>query len=388
MTTAHAFLAPSSASRWVRCAGSAWMESQFPDLTPEEDRKAGTAAHWVLEWLLIHGTLVAEGVLAPNGVPVSVEMRQGAELAARVVEDALRPVFGDAWRQQLRVEQRVHIRRVHATHNWGTPDLRVWAALPDGRFILWVFDYKFGMDPVEVFENWQLVDYAAGCLDEGHAVLPNFREDVLEVHLCVLQPRAYHHEGPVRWWRTTAQKLVPLIQRLELAAEDATGQFPQCTPHPDACTHCRARYGCDALAAVSWRGMEVAKQAVPRDMSDAHAGLELAMLQDYAKLMKARMTGIEELVKSRIQRGGTVPHWAFEPGQARTTWAKPVDEVLAMGRMIGLDIAKPTEPITPLQAMAKGLPEEVVLGAGYAKREPGAVKLTRQDGSEARKVFG
>lgn len=380
---AHAFLAPSSADRWSYCSGSAWMESQFPDLADDEPRRVGTAGHSVFEHAFA-GIPLAEGSLAPNGTAVTAAMIQGAEVLLADIEAKLRPYLGDAWRSAVVIEKRIQIPRVHPTHNWGTPDVRAWVATADG-WLLFIWDYKFGFRAVEVFECKQLINYAAGCWTEAQTAWPTFNEAACTVVLTVVQPRAYHPDGPVRTWETSLPALVPYIHDLAMAAEEATGADPKCRPRPDVCHDCRARSGCAAIQDAMYMGLTMAQQAIPRVMSDEALGLEMAMLADGLELMKARYTGLEEVVKARIRAGARVPHWMYGPGRGSLAWKVPEAEVLALGDMVGTPLAKPREAITPTQAKAAGLlPQFVEM---YAHNVAGATKLMRDDGSNVRRIF-
>lgn len=378
----HAFLAPSSADRWSYCSGSAWLESQFPDLSDEEPRRLGTAAHSVFALELGRAT-VAVGDMMPNGVAVDRTMLQASALFLADIEAKLRPHVGDAWREACRVEARVAIPLVHE-QNWGTPDVRALVATPGG-WTLFVWDFKYGFKSVEVFENKQLVDYAAGCWTEARETMPNFHPARCKVVFTVVQPRAYHADGPVRTWETALESLGPIIHSLAMAAEEATGEAPLCRPRPDVCRDCRARSGCATLQDTAYVGMAMSGQAIPRVLSDDALGLEMALLDDAMALMKARHTGLEEVVKARIRAGARVPHWMYGPGRGGLSWNKPEAEVLALGDMLGVPLAKPREPITPTQAKAAGLLPQLV--DIYASHVAGATKLMRDDGSNVRRIF-
>ena len=379
----HAFLAPSSAARWSYCSGSAWMESQFPDLQDDEARKLGTGAHWVFQFDLV-GQPLAEGSITPNGVAVDKTMLQASAVLLADIEAKLRPYFGDDWRKAVKVEARVAIPLVHPTHNWGTPDVRAWVMTGTG-WLLFIWDFKYGFSMVEVFENKQLIDYAAGCLTEARSTWPMFNDAACRVVLTVVQPRAYHADGSVRTWETSMPQLAPYFHELAMAAEEATSTAPLCRPRPDVCHDCRARSGCAALQNAVYMGMTMAQTATPRVMSDEGLGLEMAMLSDAMELMKARLTGMEELVKARIRAGARIPHWMYGSGRGKLAWKRSDAEVIALGAMLGLPLAKPPEAITPTQAKALGLQQELV--DTYAENIAGATKLMRDDGANVRRIF-
>lgn len=379
-STAHAFLAPSSAHRWIRCPGSALMQSKYPEQGDKQSAVEGTAAHWVMEQMFLVG-MVARGAVAANSIVVTQEMLDGADIIVKDVIDTL----GPSWPSMIRVEQPVQIPRVHK-ENRGTPDVYAWF-LPT-RLYLW--DYKFGHDQVEVFENWQLIDYVAGLLtaqntERAALGLDAVSETEIEVIMRICQPRAYHPGGTIREWRCKASDLRDYVFRLSMAADEACGDNPMCKPDPVACEHCSARHVCDALQTATYRGMEVAKRAQANEMSPAAVGLELRYLTEIEGLIKARKTGLEQQVDSLLRARNLVPHWRLAPGETREAWVKPAAEVVALGQMLGVDLAKPLEAITPTQAKAKGLDATIV--SRYSQRPPGALKLTFDDGTEARRVF-
>lgn len=370
MTTDHAFLAPSSAHRWVRCPASPDMEAQYPEQGDQEAARLGTAAHWVMEQFLTGNVMVEIGAVTPNGVMVTQEMLEGAELIFNDVARRLRP------RTKLCVEQRVAIPTVHA-QNWGTPDVHAWDSHD-----LYIWDYKFGHEQVEVFENWQLMDYAAGCIHASDIELA-----LIKVTMIVVQPRAYHKGGPVRAWERSALELNPYIHTLAMAADEATSASlpPRAKPTPDGCKHCTARHACMALQRAAYQGVALAETAQASELPPDALGLEMRLLTEASKLIEARLSGLETQALALMRQAVTVPHWVLRPGTSRTVWNKPDDEILALGAMMGLDLAKPKEAITPAQATKAGL--DATLTAAYSFKPQGAMKLTLDDGSDARHTF-
>jgi hypothetical protein len=86
----HALLAPSSAARWIACAGSVMMEVLYPETVEHAAAAEGTASHWAASEMLA-GRVVAEGQVAPNGVVLSDEMIECAEV---YVDNVMRVVRG------------------------------------------------------------------------------------------------------------------------------------------------------------------------------------------------------------------------------------------------------------------------------------------------------
>jgi hypothetical protein len=373
MSAAHSILAPSSAARWVACAGSVLLEAMYPETEAERTEAAeGTAAHWAASELL-SSRQVAEGQVAPNGVVLTAEMIEGAELYVAHVWLARRADPGAL----LHVEDRIEIPRVHDL-NWGTPDAWIYSG---ASLTLDVYDFKFGHGFVSEFENWQLIDYTAGILDALD--IDGQTDQALRVNMHIVQPRAYHRAGPIRTWSVIASDLRPYINRLAMAASAALAPGAKCSPNPE-CVHCRGRHACEALQLDAYRSAQISGSSIPVEMTPAALGLELHFLRAAAKRLEGRITGIEEQVAQNLAQGHRVPFFAMVQSHGREVWAKPVDEVLGLGQLFGVDIAK-RDAITPKQAVKAGLPAEVV--AQYTTRSS-SLKLEADDGSDARRVFG
>lgn len=378
----HAFLAPSSAFRWVRCALAPALEAAYPETEASPASLEGTAAHWVNE-MLLRGCPVSLDMQAPNGVGVTREMLEAAEL----VRDDIAATLGPDWAKYLTVEQRVQIPRVHPTHNWGTPDYRAWSRLNNGRLCLHVWDFKYGHGIVEAFENWQMVDYTVGILDE--AGINGLQEQETVVEFVIIQPRAFHRDGPVRRWRCVASDLRGQINQLTAAATAALQPNPPATPTPEGCQDCLGRHACEALERAAYLAADKGGQYGALELSPHALGLELRTLKRAQDLLAARVSGIEAQVVASIKRGVGVPFWAMESVPGRLAWTKPTAEIFALGDMLGVDLRKAPDAITPTQAKAaakaKGYPPETF--DAFADRPTGAAKLVVDDGTRARLIF-
>ncbi len=379
MSGVHAFLPPSSAASWRVCALWAMMNRLYPELGEKPEAKEGEAAHWAFAEMLYQRPTSA-GPATPNGVALTEEMLEAAQMYVDVVTEAYGALGAVS---HYKVEQWVNIPGVHA-NNGGTPDTWLFGHNPtSGRAKLVVPDFKYGFELVEVFENWQLIDYTCGILDE--LGIDGLADQLTDVEFIIVQPRAPHRDGPVRRWKTTAANLRGHFNILRLAAERAHDEHPTATPEPDNCKHCPGRHACEALQREGYKTAAVSRMSTPLEMSQEAMGLELKLLQRSIKLAEARASGLEQQIEHALTAGQYSPHFAMESTPARLTWTKPDEEILALGVLLGADLAAKPAAITPTQA-GKVLDPEVL--KMYSFRPRGSLKLVPVNVANLRKVFG
>lgn len=368
-------LRPSAADTWVNCFGSVQMMAQFP---PDNGPEAleGEAAHWAATETLA-GHIVRVGDTAPNGVVITDEMIDGAAMYVAAVVQRIAP---DEWH----IEQTLPIPYVHE-QNGGTSD--TWG-LGYEPWLLHVVDYKFGYGFVEVFENWQCLDYVSGAIHHLQSIgrwKPEYEERII-VEITIVQPRSYHRDGPVRSWRVKLSDLRAHFNILHNAAHEALKPNPPTTPG-EHCRYCTARHACDALQRAALNVCDVAGTATPFNLTPAQTGAELRRLDYAAKLLAARKSGLEVQALSMIKAGQSVPYYIAEASFGRLAWREGMETaVIAMGQLLGHDLAKPQQPITPTQAKNLGIDEAVI--SEYSHRPRGEIKLVPQDTTATRKIFG
>jgi hypothetical protein len=368
----HAFLPPSGAAAWRLCALWPTMNQQFPELEPSEASQEGTAAHWVWKQLW-DGVPVPAGTIAPNGVRVDEEMLGAAELFCSTIHTPMADL-----RQATLTEVHVTGTRIHPTANAGTPDVSRY------KHQLEVKEFKYGHKHVPVFENWQMINYAALLMDR-HGV-DGIRDQTLEVELTVVQPRNYSAEGPVRTWLVRAADLRPYINDLRNAADRATQPNPTATPGPVQCEYCPGRHACPAVQNTSFAAVDYSQQrALPLRMSPEAVARELSTLTWHEDMLRARKSGLEEQLKAEIKAGHRTPGWHLEAGSGREVWQKSLEEVRILGTLFGVEMQKPAL-ITPTQARAAGVPDTII--SSYSVRPPGALKLVQDNEALARRIFG
>ena len=358
----HAFLPPSGADKWVECAMWPTMTQRFPDLGGDESEE-GTAAHWV-NIQVWRGLDVPVGTRAPNGVAITEEMLDGADVWMTAIDGA-----------QSSDEVETTVGRAPGVMNWGTPDLR---RLTPG--VLMITDYKFGHGFVDAFKNWQLVNYAELVLGELGVPLT---DSTLRLDLGIVQPRNYHRSGPVRWWETTPVGIRPYVVRLHAAAARALGPEPAASPGPH-CKHCPGRHACAALQRSDLATVDASVHAQPDVLTPDQLGYELRALDRAAALLEARRTGLQEQALGHIRAGERVPFYAVEQTAGREAWTVEPSVIIPMAQALGVDVSKPGV-ITPNQARKAGLDAGVV--ASMSERPAGAIKLVPDDGKRARQAF-
>jgi len=328
----------------------------------------GTAAHWCFEQMFA-GVIPEVGASAPNGILVTVEMLDGAELYVDTVRSMV-PAGG-----KLYVEDKLMMHNVVHDANWGTPD--TFAIAPG---VIWLFDYKFGHRYVEEFENWQCIDYVAG-IYQAHGNNPP--PDNTVVHITIVQPRVFNRGNPVRTWTTTIGALKPYWAKLAAAAPMAMCDDAPCVPG-DWCEFCNGRHACEALQRTALAATDQAFSSIPLVLPPLAAARELRSMQRAMSMLEARVTGLQQQLLDLCRSGVNVPHYAIERAQGRQRWIKPLPEVIALGQMYGLKLDKPAA-ITPKQAVKLGVPEGVV--AQMSDEPLGEWRLVEVTTDKARKVF-
>lgn len=377
MSGAHSILPPSGAAAWRRCGLWVAMNQAYPKPDTPESME-GNAAHWVFAEMLA-GRIVCEGLIAPNGVVVTEEMIEGGELVVETVR-ARMPVerFGAP-----HVEEAVACSRIHP-QCWGTPDIWAFSASP---LVLEVIDYKFGHRFVDEYENDQGVAYITGIVDmlaEKFGEGPGLFDQHCKVNFTVIQPRCFYKGSPVRTWSILASDLRGHINLLTGAAAVALGPNPPAVTNSE-CGDCPGRHACPALQKAAYYDAEFAVKSSPVELPPAAASLELKMLERSLERLQSRVEGMREAVGAYIRQGHSVPWHRAEQGYGRQQWTMPVNQVLAMGSLMGVDLSKPGVK-TPKQAQKSGVDEAVI--KAYSVTPLGSIKLVPDNPADARRVFG
>lgn len=345
------------------------MQEGVPPVPESDEAAEGTAAHLVaMKW--------GQGFSADWGLGrkfkigdrewvIDDDMVDGAIMYAQNVSPA------------GRFEETVAIDDI-APGNWSTPDWFLNALHSLG----WVsvVEYKYGYSPVEVWENWQLIAQACGIcrfLNLGPET---------PLQLKVVQPRAYHRDGPVREWKTTYGELIGLAEVAARQVELALGSNPPANTGKH-CGDCAAAYACSLNRQATTAIMERAGHATADDMPLEAVGQELRLLKQSIKRLEKRYEALHAHAENQAKNNAKhIPFWTLEPKQTRLAWKEdaPVERIALVGEMAGMNLYQPRRLITPTQARDKGL-DPTILDL-YSSRPKGALTLKPDDTHKLRLV--
>lgn len=355
---------PSAADTWSHCYGSIKLQQLYPEEEGPE-AKEGTAAHFVWSTFLLKGFWPEVTTLADNAVPVTEEMIDHGKHFVSVVREHGLP---------LTVEQVIGNAAIHKKSG-GTPD--VWCVDHANR-IIYIYDYKFGHRYVEVYLNRQMICYAAEILK---SLGGEWR-----IEFCVVQPRCFQSPEPVRRWGCASKDLDSTINILRNAADYSQIQDPP-TKAGLYCDECSARHGCQTVQAAAEHVFMITGRSVPFELSPTALGQDLKRLTWAAKILDARITGLEQQAIALMKKGARVPNYSLEQKAGRLTWRDGVaNQVIGLGALYGKNLAQAPAPKTPTQCIAEGIDPTVI--NDYAFRPMGEFKLTRIDTTQTRKIFG
>lgn len=348
MPDKHSTFAPSSAGRWLACAGSVPLSRGLSDDGTEHTRQ-GTNAHALAEHCLLTEHNATEWIgrgFHPEGgelFEVSAEMAD----AVQVYLDYVRAIAGSR-QVEYRVGDDVF---------GGTIDCLIKA----GRSDLHVVDFKYGKTPVAVKDNPQLKCYGLLALDENpHAT---------GVCIHIVQPRVYGQEPPQYYSRSELDAFGDEIVAAQNAAYVATkedGPFIA----GDHCQWCRAKAICPAQR-VDFD--KVAQLTPPDELGD-----DLTEILSRADQVRKYLKAVEAYAKRQIENGETVDGWKLVAGRGNRRWTYSGEGLFRRLRGIGIGKRQATEqtPLSPAQ-LKKAFPEHVEQIEQLCHRPDSAPRLVR-----------
>ena len=383
-------LAPHNASTWVHCTGSVKLSQQFPATPTDHNSEAmleGRAFHEVAQRILgsfkdgVEGELVGRhelvDTLSKDNVLITDEIY---DAALEYANDVLKFCNSNGSLRALQVEQRIELDGI-IEEMYGYCD--AWCfSKSTGELVIW--DAKYGHKRVEAFENWQLIAYAFGILRaleiDGHA------EQHIRVSLRVAQPRVFHRDGCIARWDVTASDLRSYFNTLIAAANESYSDSAKCVTS-ESCFYCPARYACDAFRDNTMGLIDQVGAVTGSSLSGHELSIQLRILQRASKQVKALLSSYEEQAIAQLRNGEQLPGYSIEQGYGRKRWKKdtPVDEIIMMGELMGVDPRKPVDLDTPTKLIKLGIDASVI--NLYSETPSTGLKLVEMSGAKLRNIF-
>jgi hypothetical protein len=275
----HSPKGASSAERWMNCPGSGVILDQLklPQSDDAEYRQLGKAAHELARVCLVEGVDTWEKIgEVYEGVAVDANMSDAVQTYLDKIASLREPGATELIEQKIGEDPAL---RPHPQF-YGRVD---WAQY--GTDVLDVVDYKHGEGiVVEPKENAQMMYYAYGIIHQRTARGIEVRSDRV-VRLTIVQPRAFHEDGPVRDWETTAGEIIywgenVLIPAMERAEFDTT---LDAGPH---CRFCPAKLFCPLMQSIFGAAMKADASVLP-NFGQKRIGLEYSMIPQVEMYIKA-----------------------------------------------------------------------------------------------------
>ena len=377
-------LRPSSAPKFRFCAGSVQMQEMFPETESKPSAEQGTACHEIGAKVLIEyimgGSKILPfdyiGEITSNGVMFEEAMADAVDM---YVDEILRACNEGGLLQVLQVEQHIKIPQVHDTESEGTPDCWVYNR-QEHTLDLW--DLKYGHGIIEAAWNWQLINYAIGIANK--LATNGIKTSNMTINLHIVQPRAFHIDGPIRTWKIMGSDLVGYTKILVNQGALALAPNPPTKAGPH-CKHCTALFVCQAANQTAMNAIDVAGEMVVEVIPPEQLKLHRDTLQRGKDAIDERLESINGQIEGCLSQRVTVAGLALDaPKQGKLEWTKSHEEILTLGTLFGVDLSKNSVK-TPTQC--KKLIDESVI-KGYAVRKPGKTIIVNSNETKAARVFG
>lgn len=369
----HSPLGGSGAYRWMACPGSVELSEGIV----EEDSDfalEGLAAHAVVREALTNGVSAAfftEGsqylpasdtiYCSDSGVPITQEMAKAAQF---FIDEFTKwhPFPSD----NSFIEYKFNCPSIHR-YFFGQADA---GYISHDYRTLDIWDYKHGAGVVvEVKDNPQCYYYASGILESL-----SLWGDIDTVRIHIVQPRAWHADGPHRVWEVSRYELavwledecIPAMDRALASDEVNAGEH---------CRFCPARgYQCPAMMAILDELQELLSMP-----AEEYTNEQIVRILELQSLSKIAFKAVQTRAYQLLQSGKAIDGVKLVNGRANREFKKGAFE--AARKEFGLKCMTSRELKSPAQMEA--LPDGLDFVARWAFKPQGKLVVALE--KDARK---
>lgn len=393
--SAHSEIGASGSYRWSVCPGSVGFirRNKIPNITTEAAAE-GTAAH----------------ELAADSIINTYDPAKRLGDIIKVTCDTTKRVFEIEVTQEMVDAVNLYRRTI--------TEMAEELAAPNAPPTLCVLDLKYGAGVVvNVKDNKQLKQYALGALiskkqgvevgfdmSQVHPlmfgtadfVFANYRIDQMDpdyIRYGIVQPRADHPDGPVRFDTIHATDLIMYSADLKAAAEATDDPNAPLVPGRPQCDWCPAAASCPALQAYRKKAATLLpwpKHDVVPKVSDVKPSFtnytpeQLGEAMRISELGKVAIAALHEHAYQVAVQGVQIPGYKLVQKQPRRKWNSPTTDydverrVMDVVKARGLSIQTHEQPKLRSPAQLEDSIKEATPLTKGSKDEKAANKRLRE----------
>lgn len=350
----HKRFSPSQTERFFRCPGSVRLCATVPPRPSSKWAAEGTKAHELLEAALENGERNAEKAWTDHS-PFFAEDVDGEMCDA--VQECLDYVFDlidEHGEHVLFTETEVDPPVTSAPGEAGGHcDCGLWFPAIGWLFVI---DYKHGAGiAVDVKGNTQVLSYGSGFVFGGHVPL----DKITRIVSVIVQPRAFHAEGPIREASVSLAELQDYLLELDMKIDECLQPNAPLVPGEEQCRWCDASSTCPALEskalAVVGNTFQSVKDITEDRLPDP-ADLpvdRLAYIMQVAPVLTKWLDNVAAEAANYARMGAPVPGYKLVEAQAKRQWhgdpQELAEKLIALSGMT-LDDVMPRKLLTITEA--------------------------------------
>jgi hypothetical protein len=251
---------------------------------------------------------------------------------------------------------------------------------------LYVIDYKHGAGVAKAAKNnTQPLQYAAGFLYQDAPLVDPAMVDTV---VCVIvQPRAFHVEGPIREWELTPYEVWEFLDVLDAGVRECLSPTAALVPGEDQCRFCDGRTVCPAREALGLQNavnvtfksiLDVKQPGIPdASMLDVN---RLSYIMQWAPFLRKFLDDVDAHGAELLRQGYDVPGFKLVEAQAKRKWYGDENQLaFKIAALAGTDVAS----VMDIKLIGITEAERMVVEAFKSRVGRGKKKQAAEDAKQA-----